>query len=59
MLTFINSTILIALPAIVIPILIHMFNKQRKKRVQFSSTIFLKMLCRYIHPAGIRFYTDT
>jgi len=29
---------------ILIPLLIHLFNKQRKKRIQFSSIFFLKML---------------
>jgi hypothetical protein len=46
MFTFLNSVILTALLAIVIPLLLHLFNKQRKKRIQFSSTFFLKMLER-------------
>jgi hypothetical protein len=46
MLTFLNSAILLALPTVALPLLIHLFNKQKKKRIEFSSTLFLKMLER-------------
>lgn len=44
MLSFINISILSLLVAIAIPVLIHLFNKQRKKKVTFSSIRFLKSL---------------
>ncbi len=44
MFTFINTLILSALFAALIPLLIHLFNRQRTKRVPFSSIRFLKLL---------------
>ncbi|MFQ5824085.1 MAG: BatA domain-containing protein [bacterium] len=44
MLTFLNSAILIGLTAIAIPILIHLFTRQKIKIVHFSSLKFLKEL---------------
>jgi len=44
MFTFINLSILTALFAISLPLLIHLFNRQRKKKVSFSSIRFLKYL---------------
>jgi hypothetical protein len=44
MFTFINSYILYLLIAAVIPVLIHLFNRQRSKRIVFSSIRFLKLL---------------
>ena len=41
---FLNTTFLLGLVGIGIPILIHMFAKRQKKRIEFSSTIFLKQL---------------
>jgi hypothetical protein len=42
MITFLNSIILTALAAVIIPFLIHLFNKQKKNRIQFSTIRFLK-----------------
>ncbi|MCI0514589.1 BatA domain-containing protein [candidate division KSB1 bacterium] len=42
MLTFLNQVILYALPAIAIPLLIHLFTKQKLKKIPFSSLEFLK-----------------
>jgi len=44
MLTFINLSILTALLAVTIPLLIHLFNRQRKKKIHFGSIRFLKFL---------------
>ncbi len=44
MLTFLNSIILAGLAAAVIPLLIHLFTRQRLKKIPFSSVSFLKML---------------
>ena len=44
MFTFINAPILAFLVAIAIPIFIHLFNKQRKKKIKFSSIRFLQLL---------------
>lgn len=44
MLTFLNSAILFGLAAVSIPILIHLFTRQKKKIVNFSSLRFLKEL---------------
>ncbi|TFH00214.1 MAG: hypothetical protein E4H13_08070, partial [Calditrichales bacterium] len=44
MLTFINASILTALIAVSIPILIHLFNKQKKKKIFFSTLRFLRLL---------------
>ena len=44
MFTFLNSIILSALVAALIPLLIHLFNKQKTKRIKFSSLRFLKKL---------------
>jgi len=44
MFTFINASILALTVAIAIPILIHLFNKQRKKKIKFSSIRFLQLL---------------
>ncbi len=44
MITFLNSLILGALAAGLIPLLIHLFNKQKTKKILFSSLRFLKML---------------
>ncbi len=46
MLTFLNSAILFGLAAISIPILIHLFAKQKSQTVLFSSLRFLKELQR-------------
>jgi len=42
MLTFLNSVILFALGAITLPLLIHLFTRQKVKRVYFSTLEFLK-----------------
>jgi hypothetical protein len=44
MFTFINLSILTLLFAVALPVLIHLFNKQKKRKVQFSSIRFLKIL---------------
>jgi hypothetical protein len=44
MFTFINASILAFTVAIAIPIFIHLFNKQRKKKIKFSSIRFLQLL---------------
>lgn len=44
MLTFLNSAILFGLAAITIPILIHLFTRQKTKTIYFSSLRFLKEL---------------
>jgi len=44
MFTFINASILTFLVAIAIPLFIHLFNKQRKRKIKFSSIRFLKLL---------------
>ena len=44
MFTFLNSIILSALFAAFIPILIHLFNKQKTKKIKFSSLRFLKKM---------------
>jgi len=44
MFTFINLSILSLLFAVSLPVLIHLFNKQKKRKVQFSSIRFLKIL---------------
>ncbi len=44
MMTFLNSIILTLSFAILIPILIHLFNRQKKTKKSFSSLRFLKML---------------
>jgi hypothetical protein len=44
MLTFINSIILGAAAAALIPLLIHLFNRQRPKRIPFSALRFLQKL---------------
>ncbi len=44
MFTFINLSILTALLTVTIPLLIHLFNRQRKKNIHFGSIRFLKFL---------------
>jgi hypothetical protein len=44
MFSFLNPTILWALLAITLPVLIHLFSRQRVKKIEFSSLIFLKSL---------------
>ena len=44
MFTFINTSILLFAVAIAVPLLIHLFNKQRKKKIKFSSIRFLQLL---------------
>ena len=44
MFTFLNSIILSALAMALIPLLIHLFNKQKTKKIKFSSLRFLKKL---------------
>jgi hypothetical protein len=44
MFTFINASILAFIFAIAIPLFIHLFNKQRKKKIKFSSLRFLQIL---------------
>ena len=44
MFTFINSSILAFLFAITIPLFIHLFNKQRKRKIKFGSIRFLQLL---------------
>ena len=41
---FLNSSILIGLLAVTLPFLIHLLNRQKTKKVEFSSLRFLKML---------------
>ncbi len=41
---FLNTTILLLSALAIIPILIHLFNRQRVKRIQFSSIRYLKSL---------------
>jgi hypothetical protein len=42
MISFLNALILYALPAIAIPFLIHLFTKQKLKKISFSTLEFLK-----------------
>lgn len=42
--TFLNSTILWFLPAVLLPVIIHLLSKRKAKRVDFSSLRFLKAL---------------
>ena len=44
MFTFINSYILYFLAAAIIPLVIYLFNRQRSKKIYFSSIRFLKLL---------------
>jgi hypothetical protein len=44
MFTFINTSILVFTIAIAIPLFIHLFNKQRKKKIKFGSIRFLQIL---------------
>ena len=44
--TFLNSIFLFALGAVLIPLLIHLFSRQRVKTIHFSSLDFLKLLQR-------------
>lgn len=44
MFSFLNPTLLWGLLAIALPILIHLFSRQRIKKIDFSSLIFLKSL---------------
>jgi hypothetical protein len=44
MFTFINASILAFIFAIAIPLFIHLFSKQRKKKIKFSSIRFLQLL---------------
>ncbi|HGY55305.1 MAG TPA: VWA domain-containing protein [Caldithrix abyssi] len=44
MLSFLNSVVLPALLAVSIPIIIHLFSRQKTKKVLFSSVRFLKLL---------------
>ncbi|MGD9898811.1 MAG: BatA domain-containing protein [Calditrichaceae bacterium] len=44
MISFLNSILLPALAAAVIPLLIHFFNRQKTKKIEFSSLRFLKLL---------------
>jgi len=44
MFSFLNSLILPALIAAIIPLIIHLFSRQRSKRVLFSSLRFLKLI---------------
>jgi len=44
MLTFLNSAILFGLAAVAIPVLIHLFTRQKSKIIYFSSLRFLKEL---------------
>ncbi len=44
MFSFLYPTLLWALLAVAIPILIHLFSRQRVKKIEFSSLIFLKSL---------------
>ncbi|PJC60395.1 MAG: hypothetical protein CO025_03290, partial [Ignavibacteria bacterium CG_4_9_14_0_2_um_filter_37_13] len=42
--TFLNPAILFGLLAATIPVLIHLFNLRKLKKVEFSTLIFLKEL---------------
>ncbi len=44
MLSFVNTAILLGLLGIVLPILIHLFARQKLRRIEFSSTAFLKAI---------------
>jgi hypothetical protein len=44
MFTFINAAILTTLAVAIIPLLIHLFNKERKKKIKFSTVRFLNQL---------------
>jgi hypothetical protein len=44
MFTFLNASILAFIFAIAIPLFIHLFNKQRKKKIKFSSLRFLQIM---------------
>ncbi len=44
MISFLNSILLPALAAAAIPLLIHFFNRQKTKKIEFSSLRFLKLL---------------
>ncbi len=46
MFSFLNPTILYALAAGAIPVLIHLINRKRKKEVQFSTVHFLKQMVK-------------
>lgn len=55
MLNFLNPFILFALPAVVIPILIHFLNRTKRKEIQFSTIHFLKqMIHREIRKLRLR-----
>jgi len=44
MFSFINSAVLFSLFALTIPLIIHLLNRQKRQRIQFSSLRFLKFL---------------
>lgn len=44
MISFLNSLLLPALASVAIPLLIHFFNRQKSKKIEFSSLRFLKSL---------------
>jgi hypothetical protein len=44
MLGFLNTTLLFGLAGIAIPILIHLFARQKIRRIEFSTILFLKMI---------------
>ena len=46
MLNFLNSTILFAAAAALIPLIIHLFSKRRLKKIEFSSIKYLKQMQR-------------
>ncbi len=46
MLTFLNAAILVGLAAVAVPLLIHLFTRQRVRMVRFSTLRFLKELQR-------------
>ena len=44
MLSFVNTAVLLGLLGIGLPILIHLFARQKLRRIEFSSTAFLKAI---------------
>ena len=42
MLTFLNTVVLVGLAGVALPVLIHLFARQKSRRVLFSTTTFLK-----------------
>lgn len=46
MVAFLNTLFLFALPAVLLPLLIHLFTRRKLKKIPFASLVFLKVLQR-------------